>query len=234
MERIGQITTIHRYPVKSMGGERLAAAPVTLQGVALDRMYAFVQAGSKSVFPWLTGREAPEMLFYSATVMPGKPPVVTVRTPAGAEFAADDPALLAELEALAKRPVHCLPNYRGSFDVAPVSVIASSTVEAIAKASGTAPDPLRFRMNFLIDTGAAPPFAENGWVGRILRLGETARIAITEPDKRCVMVTLAHPAGAASPAVLRAAAEANGAAAGAYAAVLTPGEVREGDDAWLE
>ena len=234
MERIGRITAIHRYPVKSMGGERLAVAPLTLQGIALDRMYAFVQAGSKSEFPWLTGRQAPEMLFYSASVGPGKRPTVMVRTPEGAEFAADDPGLLAELEALAKRPVHCLPNYRGSFDVAPVSLIASSTVDAIAKASNMAPDPQRFRMNFLIDTGAAAPFVENSWVGRILRLGKTARIAVTEPDKRCVMITLAHPGGSASPAVLRAVAKANSAAAGVYATVLAPGEVREGDEAWIE
>ncbi len=233
-ERLGKITSIHRYPVKSMGGERLAVAPLTLQGIALDRMYAFVQAGSKSPFPWLTGREVPAMLFYGATVAPGQPPSVTVRTPAGAEFAADAPALLAELEALAKGPVHLLPNYRGSFDVAPVSVIASSTVAGVATATSTRADPLRFRMNFLIDTGGAASFVENAWVGRILRLGQTARIAVTEPDKRCVMVTLEHPAGAASPAVLRAVADANGAAAGVYATVLAPGEVREGDEAWIE
>ncbi len=234
MERLGKIAAIHRYPVKSMGGERLAVAPLTLQGIALDRMYAFVQAGSKSPFPWLTGRDVPAMLFYGTTVTPGWPPTVTVRTPAGAEFAADDSALLAELQALAKGPLHCLPNYRGSFDVAPVSLIASSTVEAIAAASSTAADPLRFRMNFLIDTGGAAPFVENAWVGRVLRLGETARIAVTEPDKRCVMVTLEHPSGAASPAVLSAVADANAAAAGVYATVLTPGEVREGDEVWVE
>ena len=234
MERLGTITTIHRYPVKSMGGERLEVAPLTLQGIALDRMFAFVQAGSKSAFPWLTAREAPSMLFHSTTVVPGPQPTVTVRTPAGVEYAVNDPALLTELEALAQRSLHLLSNYRGSFDVAPVSVIASSTVEAIAAASATSADPLRFRMNFLIDVGSAAPFVENAWVGRVLRLGETARITVTEPDKRCEMVTLEHPAGAASPAVLRAVADANGAAAGVYAAVVTPGEVREGDEVWAE
>ena len=43
-ETVGRITSLHRYPVKSMGGEQLAEALVTLQGIAGDRSYAFVQA----------------------------------------------------------------------------------------------------------------------------------------------------------------------------------------------
>ena len=62
MTRVGRIVSAWRYPVKSMAGERLESAPVTLQGIEADRMYAFVQAGSPSPFPWLTGRELPSLM----------------------------------------------------------------------------------------------------------------------------------------------------------------------------
>jgi MOSC domain-containing protein YiiM len=68
----------------------------------------------------------------------------------------------------------------------------------------------------------------------VLRLGETARVAGTEPDKRCVMINLEHQSSGASPRVLKAAGELNGANVGVYAAVVTPGEVREGDEVWIE
>jgi len=41
------------------------------------------------------------------------------------------------------------------------------------------------------------------------------QLAITEPDRRCVMITLDPDTGAKNPAVLRAAAELNGASRGA-------------------
>ena len=234
MKRIGQITSIHRYPVKSMAGERLPAAQLTLQGIAGDRSYAFIQAESRSPFPWFTGRQLPAMVYYSARLGDGSPPSVEVTTPAGQTHPADSAELLAELEKAGGKPLHLLANYRGSFDVAPVAIMALSTVAAIAGASATVADPLRFRMNFYVDTGDETPFSENAWVGRTLRLGESARIAVTEPDKRCVMITLDQPSSAGSPAILRSVAELNDAAAGVYAAVLTAGEVSEGDDVFFE
>lgn len=234
MQHVGTITSINRYPVKSMGGETLPEAALTLQGVSGDRLYAFVQGGSKSDFPWLTGRETPAILSYAARVQPGDPRRVEVQTPSGQILAADSEELLAELEALSGRPLHRLANYRGNFDVAPVSLIAHSTVRALAAASETAEDPGRFRMTFTVDTGDGRPFAENEWVVRVLRIGETARVTITERDQRCVMITLDHPSSAGSPRILRAAAELNGAAAGVSGSVTTAGEVREGDAVWAE
>ena len=38
MTQVGRITSAWRYPIKSMAGEPLEAATVTLQGLAADRM----------------------------------------------------------------------------------------------------------------------------------------------------------------------------------------------------
>jgi len=68
MQSVGVIRQVARYPVKSMRGEALPTATLTLQGVAEDRRYAFVQAASRSAFPWLTARELPELLCYRTSV----------------------------------------------------------------------------------------------------------------------------------------------------------------------
>jgi len=57
MQRVGVIRAVARYPVKSMRGEACASLPLTLQGFEEDRRFAFVQAESRSAFPWLTARE---------------------------------------------------------------------------------------------------------------------------------------------------------------------------------
>ena len=83
MQSVGVIRQLTRYPVKSMQGEALPSAALTLQGFAEDRRYAFVQAASRSSFPWLTARELPELLYYRTSVeKAGTPEVaVTVATP---------------------------------------------------------------------------------------------------------------------------------------------------------
>ncbi len=234
MEMIGRVESIHRFPVKSMAGERCATTDVTFQGIPGDRMYAFIQAGSTSPFPWLTGRELPSMVFHQPEFTAEERPRLLVRTPAGELHPVESDELREELEKASGRGVHLLTNYRGSFDVAPVTLMAHATVDAIARESGTASDPGRFRMNFYIDTGNETPFAENAWVGRVVRIGAVARVAVTELDKRCVMTTLDYPTSDGSPRVLRAIAELNAANAGVYGAVITPGAVNEGDEVWLE
>lgn len=233
MERIGVVTSIHRYPVKSMGGERLPESMLTLQGLPGDRNFAFVLADSKISFPWFTARDYPELLRYTTRLVPGSPPTIEVETRGGERFAANDPVLLAALEAASGKRLTRLHDYRGSYDVAPVTLISHATVGALAAAAGVAPEAGRFRMSLTIDTGSDEPFTENVWVGRVVRIGE-ARIAVTEPDRRCAMITLEHPGGEASSAVLKAAAELNNACAGVYGAVFVAGMIHEGDEVILE
>ncbi|MDA0366641.1 MAG: MOSC domain-containing protein [Chloroflexi bacterium] len=234
MTRVGRIASTWRYPVKSMAAEPLDEAVVTLQGVAQDRLYAFVQADSSSPFPWLTGRELADMLRYEPRWVEGERAALTVRTPRGDAYAVTSDELRDELTRESGRTTRLLANYRGSFDVAPVSLMSAATVARIAEASGTPPEPRRFRMNFYIDTDDGTPFGEDAWVGRVLRIGESVRVGVTERDKRCAMITLAPHGGAPLTPVLRAVAELNDAHAGVYGAVLTPGTVRPGDEVVIE
>ncbi len=236
MQSAGVILQLRRYPVKSMQGEVLPATTLTLQGVPEDRRYAFVQATSRSSFPWLTARELPELLCYGTSVEAIGPPevAVTVTTPSGEKWPVASDELRRALEARSGRALFLLRDYRGSYDVAPISLISRQTITRIAEESGTREDPLRFRPNLLVDLESGQAFDELNWVGRILRVGNAARIAITEVDQRCMMITLDPASGKASPGILRCVVQQHAQCAGVYATVLTPGEVCVGDAVVLE
>ncbi|HUD21210.1 MAG TPA: MOSC N-terminal beta barrel domain-containing protein [Acidobacteriaceae bacterium] len=236
MQSVGVIRQLMRYPVKSMRGESLPSAALTLQGVAIDRRYAFVQKASRSSFPWFTARELPELLCYSASVQEAGPQEVevTVTTPDGKKFPVQSDELRQTLEVRSGLEIFLLQDYRGSFDAAPISLISCQTVSQIAKESGTEEDPVRFRPNLLVDLESGEAFEELQWVGRILRVGDTARIAILKADQRCMMISLDPVSAKSNPAVQRCVVQQHNNCAGVYAAVLTPGEIRIGDTVSLE
>ena len=219
-----------------MRGETLETADLMLQGVPDDRRYAFVQANSRSTFPWLTGRECPDLLRYVPRWEYGDPgrPRLIVTTPAGASLAVDGDELRRELEERCGRPLFLLRDFRGNYDVAQVSLITAGTVERICAEAGVDADPGRFRATLYLDAVTDEPFAEDAWVGRVLCVGDTARIAVTEPDKRCVMITLDPETGSPSPAVLTSVARLHENRAGVYGVVLTAGPIRQGDTVHLE
>lgn len=236
MQCLGVIRQLARYPVKSMQGEALPSAPLTLQGFEEDRRYAFVQATSRSSFPWLTARELPELLYYRTSVeKAGTPEVaVTVATAQGDNLPIESDGLRRTLETRSGKSLFLLRDYRGSYDVAPISLISRQTVARIAEESGTKENSWRFRPNLLLDLEGGGPFDELQWVGKTLRIGSAARIAITEVDRRCVMITLDPATGESSPQILKCVVQKHGQSAGIYATVLTSGEVRAGDTILLE
>ncbi|MEU1226264.1 MOSC domain-containing protein [Streptomyces sp. NPDC005828] len=98
-------------------------------------------------------------------------------------------------------------------------------------------DPRRFRPNLVIETGEGPPFAEDGWQGWQLRVGE-ALFRVVVPTPRCVVPALGHDELGADPGIMRAIAREHRihvfdlgrlACLGVYLDVLEPGEVRLGD-----
>ena len=236
MSPVAKILQLARYPVKSMRGEILPAATLTLQGVPEDRRYAFVQAASRSAFPWLTARQLPDLLRYTPAVGMEKSGevVVSVTTPDGRKLPIDSEELAREIETRSGRALFLLHDGRGSYDAAPISLISRQTVARIAEESGTEVNPWRFRPNLLVDLQDEGAFEELNWVGRILRIGDTARVAITEADQRCMMITLDPESVIPSPSVLRTVVKQHHQCAGVYGTVLTPGEVRIGDAISLE
>jgi hypothetical protein len=131
------------------------------------------------------------------------------------------------------------------FDYAVVHLVTTATLERLKELYPQGRfDQRRFRPNLLVSTADAQAgFVENGWVGKTLAVGDSVRLAVTDPCPRCIMTTLAQEDLPADPGILRTAArhnslvggEARGpdgayaASVGVYARVLSGGTVRRGD-----
>jgi hypothetical protein len=79
---------------------------------------------------------------------------------------------------------------------------------------------------------ALPPGAalnENDWIGRTILIGDTVRLAITEPCPRCVMITLPQGDLPKDSGILRTAAQHNAVNVGVYASVINGGTIHRGD-----
>jgi uncharacterized protein len=236
MKPVATVHQLARYPVKSMRAEAIPSTTLTLRGVPEDRRYAFVHSASRGDVRWLTARQLPELLRYKPAVKQnGSGEVaVTVTTPGGETWPVGSEELRREIEDRLGRAVFLLHQNGGIYDAAPISVISRQTIAQIAEESGTEQNLWRFRANLVVDLQGAGAFEEMNWIGRVLRVGDRARVAVTEVDYRCVMITLDPENAKPSPGILGCVVQNHGRCAGVYATVVTAGQVRAGDPVWFE
>jgi uncharacterized protein YcbX len=230
---VGRVVGLWRYPVKSMAAEPLAEADVSWNGLAGDRRWAFIRNGVvHSGFPWLTLRERGDMGHYRPSLAeparPDRSPVI-VQTPSGATFDVGDPALRAELGS----EVRVIKQDRGIFDTMPLSLITTQTISRLGGIVGMELDVRRFRPNILVDSVDPTPFAEDTWVGRVLRIGDL-RMRIDKRDGRCVVITIDPLTTERSPAILRAVARDREGCLGVYGSVVEPGRIAVDDPVLVE
>lgn len=124
------------------------------------------------------------------------------------------------------------------FDVFPLSILTTSTLEQLAKLRPESRfDVRRFRMNVIVASNG-DGFVENDWVDRRLTIGDSVQVEIALRDPRCVMTTLAQEELPRDLDVLRTLAQHNRIGiggdgtypcAGVYAVVATSGTARIGD-----
>ena len=231
---IGHVEAIFRYPVKSMGGERLEAANLGWHGVDGDRRLALRRINDRGGFPWLTAGKLPELIrFTPCRHEDGDQPDLPthVRTPEGEEMPVFGEALAAEVERRYGAPVEMMQMKHGIFDDACISVIAIETIHEISRLAGVSPDARRFRPNVLVRLLRSGPFQEDEWVGGVLSFGEgddAPAIAVTMRDLRCAMLNLDPDTAKPAPEVMKAVVRANQNNAGIYGAVTRVGRLAVG------
>ena len=262
MRDVGSLAALWRYPVKSMGGESMDSAHLGQGGIAGDRRFALVDRATGLV----ASRKHPGKwggLDGFTASGGGAGARVHIALPDGTCLASDEHGVDAPLSAALGRDVFLtdVPPADARVErLAPASEDDAGSVRSGRLARGASPDtffdyaPLhlvttsalaqlgadarRFRPNLVIDTGGAPGFVENDWVGRTLSVGDV-ELRVVTPSPRCVVPSLAHASDLpAQPELLRTIARANRVqvldvgvrpCVGVYATISRPGTVRVRD-----
>ena len=162
--RAMRVHELWRYPVKSMGGERVDATTADHRGVHGDRLWA-VRDEDKAVIT--NAKRIPALLACSARfasepapdVGPGTSPDVIVTLPDGATIRSDDPEVHAKLSAALGRKVT-------------LCALRPATDRAHYRA--TKPSGDEMREQFAVDTGAALPDFSMMPMAKLLELAKYA------------------------------------------------------------
>ncbi len=237
---IGHVEAIFRYPVKSMGGERLESARLGWHGLDGDRRLAFRRLDDRGGFPWLSASRLPDLLLFAPHRLgdgtQGDLPT-HVRAPGGEEMPVFGEDLATEVGRRHGAPVQMMQLKHGMFDEASISVIASETVSEIGRLAGRSPDVRRFRPNVVVRLLRPVAFQEDEWLNGVLSFGEgddAPAITVTMRDLRCSMVNLDPDSASSAPEVMKAVVRANQNNAGIYGTVTRVGRLAVGQTMILQ
>jgi uncharacterized protein len=205
-----RLAEIWRYPVKSMAGERLAAAELRRDGIEGDRLVQAWDPRERIV----TARTRPALLGMRATLgedgqslvdgLPWTDPEVTRRV----EQATATGVRLRRFEEEER------------FDVLPLLIVTDGSLAAFGR------DSRRLRPNLVI--AGVEGLAERTWEGRAMRIGR-AVVGLADLRGRCVMTTFDPDTQAQDVGVLRDIAQRFDGRLGLNALVLEPARIAEGD-----
>jgi uncharacterized protein YcbX len=213
---------VWRYPVKSMGGERLDACLISDRGLESDRRWALVDGVANRAGKLLSIRQDERLMTYHARLADHG---VEVVTPDGEVRRLDD-QLVAALAEQTARPLTLRDLAGANFDDSPVLVVNLASVAAFGLEAGVPIDHRRFRANLYLD--GLEPEEELHWLGRRIRAGD-AELEVIKRCDRCVVITRDPDTTTASPELLRILTDTHETCMGLYCGVVRPGRVAVGD-----
>jgi uncharacterized protein YcbX len=268
MGELGTVTAIRRYPVKSMLGEDIQAVTLTASGLDGDRTMAVIDQQTGRIASAKHPRLWRGLLAFTAQWNNGAP---RITLPDGTSIAAGDSTAGQVLSGLLNRgvrltaqrpwqatlarpapedviakgedadvPYETLEIGQGTpgttfVDFAPVHLITTATLARVGA------EMIRYRPNIVLDIPGSLPFAENGWTGREISIGQVL-LPVILPTPRCAVPTLAHGTLPRNTDAVRTLLEHNRIPVpghgtqpclGAYAQVVNGGTISVGDRAGL-
>lgn len=198
------MATLWRYPVKSMRGERPASVAVDGRGLVGDRMWAVSDAEGRfgsckdsrrfrrmdGLLDFVAGYPqdpdasadcVPQLLAPDGARHPV--PSSTADAAVRAHLGRDDVRVVAE----AGTPHH---------DAAPLHLVSTATMDWFREALADVPaDERRLRPNLVVHLPGAQAFAEDGWEGRRVRIGEGGQAVLArwvKQTERCRALNVAQ------------------------------------------
>lgn len=246
-----RVATIGLTPVKGMAHLPRSEVDLLIGGPREDRAFCLVEAGGTHIL------RSVDQARLMACRAEWRAPTLTIHTPGRTVTGevVDGPKVRAEYwgrdvdlvrvegpwnalmsEYVGRDVELCRVVHPGSIVWAgSVSILTTSSLAEIARRTGRErEDGHRFRATMVIDTGDAPAFVEDEWVGARLRIGAaTVRMAGLLP--RCAVVNRRPDSGDADVEVLKALSPDRGYDQGIWfgleGGVELPGTVRVGDPA---
>jgi len=215
----GRVSGLWVYPVKSMRGQSLDVADIETRGIVGDRLYAVRDEAGKFGSGKNTRRFArmEGLARWSARRHDER---LEVRPPDGEWLDASNAATADLLTAQVGRPVQITREADVShFDAAPLHLLTSADLAALAQYSGARAACETFRPNILIESETRSA----DWIGQRLTLGDI-ELEIIAPTERCLMVNVT-PTGDRGPDFLRAIAQRMDECFGVYANVVQVGRI---------
>jgi len=204
------IKEIWRYPVKSMAGETLDSAEITMKGIAGDRIIQ-VRNASGRLF---TARTRPGLLRHNVVLKENGDVLIDGRPWDAKDVAVDVEKAAGEGTYLVRSDAE------DRFDVLPLLV----TTDGALAAAGY--DRRRFRPNLVI--AGVEKLSERGWEGARLRIGEVI-IGVEDLRARCIMTTFDPDSGKQDLNVLRRVQQQFGGVLGLNCYVIAPGRIAVGN-----
>jgi uncharacterized protein len=259
---IGTVKEIHRYPVKSMGGESLDECIITWHGVVGDRVYT-VHREHDGVVITAKMKEGYPLLQCTARYTERG---TLINLPDGSALVASVPEVekaVGDLlgldvyiqEILAQgerdRPTNYKPPFSlrpgVGFDSSPLHIVTTASIAMLAEHAPHDEVVKRVRPNLVIDTGDATGFIEHDWAGE-LKVGlepkerdegdldnrDPVEIFVRKDTERCGLTTAPQQGLEAKPEILRHITQNNGKNFGIYAVTVKPSVIRVGDPVRLK
>lgn len=224
-----RVTSIRRYPVKSMGGEELASVALDARGLVGDRAWAVRDEDSRLASGKSTKRMVRRDAVFGYTAR--STPDAVVVSDGAHSWVAGEPGLDDALAEAMGAGVRLAPESDvRHFDDGAVSLIGTATLEWCARELDVDADPRRLRVNLVVET--TEPFVEETWFGGRLSIG-SAVLAPVQRIERCRTIDLAQDGVDAETQWLKALGSARDARVAVYCDVAVPGSLAVGDEVML-
>jgi len=208
--RAVHLAEIWRYPVKSMGGERLSEAALGPLGVEGDRVVHVENARGRLI----TARTHSRLLAHHAVLGADGEPLVDGRSWTDGRIESAVQSIVGPGARLVR------DESDGRFDVLPLLIATDGAVAAFGY------DGRRLRPNLVI--GGVEGLDERSWPGRRLHIGAVT-IALDSLRGRCVMTTFDPDTLQQNLQVLRTIVDRFGGELALNASVVRGGRIRQGD-----
>ncbi|MDQ8734635.1 MOSC domain-containing protein [Paenibacillus sp. LHD-38] len=239
MSRIGLISAINRYPVKSFAGEGLDACQIDTYGLKGDRCHAFFDETKEGWDSFFTARDIPAMLSYKAKLVDenakSDDAQLKITSPEGRNFGWDDD-LLTEMQRYSKKKM-LMRSYQTqspdlkAVDEGSILIIIDTSLRKLEALWGKPLDERRFRANIVVKVDESG-FSEKDWIGKRLSVG-SAQLHVDKYCDRCSMVTLDPDTLERDGSLLRKINEEMRLNFGVYASVEKTGVIHAGDQVHL-